>query len=84
VEDSGHNAQEVIRGVGLQSYAGRMAGELSGGNKRNLLLGIALMGNATVLFLYETSSGMDAASKGVMWRTLASVITSRSLFLTTQ
>jgi ATP-binding cassette, subfamily A (ABC1), member 3 len=84
VEDPRHNAQEVMRAVGLESYAGRMAAKLSGGNKRKLSLGIALMGNPTVLLLDEPSSGMDAASKRVMWRTLASVVPGRSLVLTTQ
>jgi ATP-binding cassette, subfamily A (ABC1), member 3 len=84
VEDPRHNAQEVMRAVGLQSYASRMAAKLSGGNKRKLSLGIALMGNPTVLLLDEPSSGMDAASKRVMWRTLASVVPGRSLVLTTQ
>lgn len=60
-----------------------MAAKLSGGNKRKLSLGIALMGNPTVLLLDEPSSGMDAASKRVMWRTLASVVPGRSLVLTT-
>jgi ABC-type multidrug transport system ATPase subunit len=42
------------------------------------------IGNPTVLLLDEPSSGMDAASKRVMWRTLASVVPGRSLVLTTQ
>lgn len=83
VPNPSHNVKEVIRAVGLQSYAHRMAGKLSGGNKRKLSLGIALMGNPTVLLLDEPSSGMDAASKRVMWRTLASVVPGRSLVLTT-
>ena len=78
-----HNVAEVIRAVGLQSYANRMAHALSGGNKRKLSLGIALMGNPSVLLLDEPSSGMDAASKRIMWRTLASVVPGRSLVLTT-
>ncbi|KAK2779107.1 hypothetical protein FQN52_006658 [Onygenales sp. PD_12] len=83
VSDVEHNVREVIRAVGLTLYGNRMAGQLSGGNKRKLSLGIALMGNPTVLLLDEPSSGMDAASKRVMWRTLASVVPGRSLVLTT-
>lgn len=83
VPDPDHNVMEVMKAVGLQSYAFRMAGALSGGNKRKLSLGIALMGNPSVLLLDEPSSGMDAASKRVMWRTLASVVPGRSLVLTT-
>lgn len=83
VSDVEHNVRNVIRAVGLESFASRMAAKLSGGNKRKLSLGIALMGNPTVLLLDEPSSGMDAAAKRVMWRTLASVVPGRSLVLTT-
>jgi ATP-binding cassette subfamily A (ABC1) protein 3 len=83
VPDPSHNVTEVMRAVGLQAYANRMAQKLSGGNKRKLSLGIALMGNPSVLLLDEPSSGMDAASKRVMWRTLASVVPGRSIVLTT-
>ncbi|KAI1622059.1 ABC transporter [Exophiala viscosa] len=83
VSDPRHNVDAVMRAVGLEQYADRMAGKLSGGNKRKLSLGVALMGNPSVLLLDEPSSGMDAASKRVMWRTLESVIPGRSLVLTT-
>lgn len=83
VSDPRHNVDAVMRAVGLEQYADRMAAKLSGGNKRKLSLGIALMGNPSVLLLDEPSSGMDAASKRVMWRTLESVVPGRSLVLTT-
>lgn len=78
-----HNVEQVIHAVGLSQFKDRMAGKLSGGNKRKLSLGIALIGNPDVLLLDEPSSGMDAASKRVMWRTLSSVSSGRSLVLTT-
>ncbi|KAM0309669.1 hypothetical protein ACHAO8_008836 [Botrytis cinerea] len=83
VPDVEHNVQAVLSAVGLQAFAPRMAAKLSGGNKRKLSLGIALIGNPTVLLLDEPSSGMDAAAKRVMWKTLASVVPGRSLLLTT-
>lgn len=83
VTDVKHNVREVIRAVGLESFKDRMAAKLSGGNKRKLSLGIALIGNPTVLLLDEPSSGMDAAAKRVMWKTLAAVVPGRSLLLTT-
>ncbi|KAH7336665.1 hypothetical protein BKA65DRAFT_432400 [Rhexocercosporidium sp. MPI-PUGE-AT-0058] len=83
VPDIEHNVREVIRAVGLDSFSSRMAAKLSGGNKRKLSLGIALIGNPTVLLLDEPSSGMDAAAKRVMWKTLAAVVPGRSLLLTT-
>lgn len=83
VADVEHNVEQVLHAVGLAQFKSRMAGKLSGGNKRKLSLGIALMGNPSVLLLDEPSSGMDAASKRVMWRTLSSVSSGRSLVLTT-
>lgn len=83
IADIEHNVNAVIRAVGLQAFSSRMAAKLSGGNKRKLSLGIALIGNPTVLLLDEPSSGMDAAAKRVMWKTLAAVVPGRSLLLTT-
>ncbi|KAK9463384.1 uncharacterized protein V1516DRAFT_667624 [Lipomyces oligophaga] len=81
--DVEHNVQALVRAVGLTRFKTRMAGRLSGGNRRKLSLGIALMANPSVLLLDEPSSGMDAASKRVMWRTLANVSGGRSIILTT-
>ncbi|TAQ86893.1 hypothetical protein B7494_g4800 [Chlorociboria aeruginascens] len=83
VIDIDYNVQTVIKAVGLQAFSSRMAAKLSGGNKRKLSLGIALIGNPTVLLLDEPSSGMDAAAKRVMWKTLAAIVPGRSLLLTT-
>ncbi|OJJ48429.1 hypothetical protein ASPZODRAFT_150657 [Penicilliopsis zonata CBS 506.65] len=83
VSDVEHNIREVLRAVGLTPFQHRMAMKLSGGNRRKLSLGIALMGNPAMLLLDEPSSGMDAASKRVMWKTLVSVVPGRSIVLTT-
>ena len=83
VGDVEHNVAQVIEAVGLTAFKNRMAAKLSGGNKRKLSLGIALIGNPSVLLVDEGSSGMDAAAKRIMWKTLNSVSTNRSLVLTT-
>ena len=83
IPNPAHNVDEIMRAIGLKPYADRMAAKLSGGNKRKLSLGMALTGNPSVLLLDEPSSGMDAASKRVMWRTLSSVVRGRSIVLTT-
>ena len=83
VADVDHNVSEIVEAVGLGAFKYRMAGKLSGGNKRKLSLGIALMGNPSVLLLDEPSSGMDAASKRVMWQTLNAVTAGRALVITT-
>ncbi|KAM4062839.1 ABC transporter [Hirsutella rhossiliensis] len=83
IPDVQHNVSAVLRAVGLEAFETRMGHALSGGNKRKLSLGIALMGNPTVVLLDEPSSGLDAASKRIMWRTLAGAVAGRSILLTT-
>ncbi|KAM5343548.1 hypothetical protein ACJ41O_012085 [Fusarium nematophilum] len=83
ISDPNHNIDVILKGLGISQYVDRTATELSGGNKRKLSLGIALMGNPTVLLLDEPSSGMDALSKRLMWRTLECVIPGRAVVLTT-
>jgi ABC-type multidrug transport system ATPase subunit len=83
VPEVSRNVEQVIRAVGLDNFRTRMAEALSGGNKRKLSLGIALMGNPGVMLLDEPSSGLDVAAKRVMWRTLEAVVPGRSIVLTT-
>lgn len=83
IPDVEHNVQNILRAVGLEAFSTRMAHDLSGGNKRKLSLGIALMGNPSVVLLDEPSSGLDAAAKRIMWRTLGSIVPGRSILLTT-
>lgn len=84
VPDVDANVEAVLTATGLGRFADRLAHKLSGGNKRKLSLGIALMGNPAVLLLDEPSSGMDAAAKRVMWRTLLGVAApGRALLITT-
>jgi ATP-binding cassette subfamily A (ABC1) protein 3 len=80
--DIEHNVSEVMRAVGIEQYASRIASKLSGGSKRKLSLAIALIGNPSLLLLDEPGSGMDAISKRTMWRILKSVIPGRSVLLT--
>lgn len=84
VPDVDANVEAVLVATGLGRFSERLAQKLSGGNKRKLSLGIALMGNPAVLLLDEPSSGMDAAAKRVMWRTLLGVAApGRALLITT-
>lgn len=83
VKEAKQNAQQIVKAVGLGVFANRMAARLSGGNKRKLSLGIALIGNPEVVLLDEPSSGMDPLAKRTMWRTLTSFVPGRSILLTT-
>ena len=77
------NVKEVIRAVGLTKYQKRMSNSLSGGNKRKASIGISLMGNPSVMLLDEPSSGLDVAAKRIIWKTLETIVTGRSIALIT-
>lgn len=83
ISDVDRNVRAILHAVGLEAFSKRMAFALSGGNKRKLSLGIALMGNPSVVLLDEPSSGLDAAAKRIMWKTLGQIVPGRSILLTT-
>lgn len=83
VADIESNVKQVISAVGLDAFRNRPAARLSGGNQRKLSLGIAIIGNPSILLLDEPSSGMDAVAKRVMWKTLEGIKVGRSLVITT-
>ena len=84
VPDPKTSVDAILQATSLARFSDRLASKLSGGNKRKMSLGIALMGNPSVLLLDEPSSGMDAAAKRVMWRTLLGVAApGRALLITT-
>jgi ABC-type multidrug transport system ATPase subunit len=57
----------LLRDLDLKMFEHKQAGTLSGGNKRKLCVGVALIGSPLLLLLDEPSSGMDAASKRFLW-----------------
>ncbi|KXT09611.1 hypothetical protein AC579_7646 [Pseudocercospora musae] len=82
-KERNENVAEIIKRLGMQDHSNKLVKKLSGGTKRKLSLGIALISNPSVLLLDEPSSGMDAASKRALWKTLEAVSAGRSLLLTT-
>eukprot|EP00056_Hartaetosiga_gracilis_P022445 m.30486 g.30486 ORF g.30486 m.30486 type:complete len:2380 (+) comp9648_c0_seq1:54-7193(+) len=69
--------------LGLDGWKNTPADELSGGNKRKLSLGLALIGNRKVVLLDEPSAGMDAHAKRFLWSRVVNVVeTGASVLLT--
>lgn len=58
---------EVIGLVGLAEQAGQRAGRLSGGQKRRLDVGIALIGRPELVFLDEPTTGFDPDARRQFW-----------------
>ena len=57
--------------------------KLSGGMKRKLSLGIALVGGTNTLILDEPTSGLDPDTRRVIWDLLITIRRSRTILLTT-
>ena len=58
---------EVIELVGLEGKRGSRTAQLSGGQKRRLELGIALIGDPDLLFLDEPTTGFDPGARRAAW-----------------
>jgi ABC-2 type transport system ATP-binding protein len=64
---------ETIELVGLTSKADSRAGGLSGGQRRRLDVGMALIGDPELLFLDEPTTGFDPSARRQAWETIASL-----------
>jgi ATP-binding cassette, subfamily A (ABC1), member 3 len=85
-EDVNRVADGKIAEMGLTEYADRAAGTYSGGNKRKLSVAIAMVGEPSIVFLDEPSTGMDPVARRFMWEIISDIVTKRekcSLILTT-
>ncbi|XP_075384195.1 ATP-binding cassette sub-family A member 17-like [Tenrec ecaudatus] len=63
--------EDTLRGLLLEPHANKLVRTYSGGNKRKLSTGIALIGDPAVIFLDEPSTGMDPMARRLLWDTLA-------------
>lgn len=59
--------EKAIRELNLKDHRHKMAGTLSGGNKRKLSVAMAIIGNPPIILLDEPSAGMDPEARRFMW-----------------
>ena len=75
----------LIARVGLSTAADRRVGTYSGGMRRRLDLGTALVHEPSVLFLDEPTTGLDPASRAAIWDEVRKLnADGTTVFLTTQ
>jgi ABC-2 type transport system ATP-binding protein len=67
------DVDEVIALVGLAGKSGARAKTLSGGQKRRLDLGVALVGDPDLVFLDEPTTGFDPAARRAAWEMIRSL-----------
>jgi len=67
------DVDEVIELVGLGEKAGARVKTLSGGQKRRLDLGVALVGDPELVFLDEPTTGFDPAARRSAWELVRSL-----------
>ena len=67
------NVDEVIELVGLAEKRDARVKTLSGGQKRRLDLGVALVGDPDLVFLDEPTTGFDPAARRAAWEMIRSL-----------
>ena len=79
-------ADELLDRVGLSEAADRKVGGYSGGMKRRLDLGLALVHRPRILFLDEPTTGLDPQSRTALWEEVERLSADEgvTVFLTTQ
>jgi ABC-2 type transport system ATP-binding protein len=81
---SPYDVDIVIKRLKLEPLLGRPYGKLSGGQKRQVQFGMALVGRPELLFLDEPTVGMDLQSREGLWQVLRDLIhEGSSIVLTT-
>ena len=71
-------------GLGSNEVYARAAGKLSGGMRRRLSIGMALIGSPSVVILDEPTTGLDPSTRSSIWSLISSFASKeRSVIITT-
>ncbi len=70
---------EILKFVGLEEYAARRAGQLSGGMKQKLGLAAALVHRPKVLLLDEPTTGVDPVTRQSFWQLIIRLLTAEGI-----
>ncbi|ELW62507.1 ATP-binding cassette sub-family A member 3 [Tupaia chinensis] len=75
--------EAFLHSLQLETYADEFIYTYSGGTKRILNTAIALMGNSSVVFLDEPSTGMDPVARRLLWDTITLICkTGKAIIIT--
>ncbi|NXX52367.1 ABCAA protein, partial [Scopus umbretta] len=76
--------QNILELLDIGNIQDTQAEKLSGGQKRKLSIGIAMLGNPQVLFLDEPTAGLDPLSRHQVWSLLKEHRAGRVILFSTQ
>ncbi|MDQ3907704.1 MAG: ABC transporter ATP-binding protein [Acidobacteriota bacterium] len=68
--DARDAALAAIEELGLTDETNKRVGALSGGQRRRILIGVALVGDPPLLVLDEPTTGLDPASRRAVWKVI--------------
>lgn len=74
---------DILKDIDLEEKRDVLAKKLSGGQKRKLSVGIALIGDPKIIFLDEPTAGVDPYSRRHMWSLLKQRKEGKVILLTT-
>jgi len=77
------NVDEWLENIDLVEKKNYNVSKLSGGQKRKLCIGLALIGDPKYVFLDEPTTGLDPLSRRKIWNLLLKVKKDRVIFITT-
>jgi ABC-2 type transport system ATP-binding protein len=69
-----YDVDSVIQRLSLQPIAARRYEKLSGGQKRQVQFGLALVGRPELLFLDEPTVGLDVQAREALWRVIRELL----------
>jgi ABC-2 type transport system ATP-binding protein len=81
--ESREMGKNALRTMGMEEQEDKKNRNLSGGQKRKVLVATALASEATLIFLDEPTTGLDFISRKELWNLLSSLKRERLIFLTT-
>lgn len=74
---------DVLDRVGLTDFSRHLVRKLSGGQRRRLLLGVALIGAPELIVLDEPSAGLDPQARRALWEVIRQLRASGTTVLLT-
>ena len=82
-EEARVEAEQLLAKVQLSKDADKPVGQYSGGMRRRVSVAVSLIGNPSVIFLDEPTTGLDPVTRRHMWTVIQEAARGKVIILTT-